>query len=88
VQTDALREALRPKGGEDAVEYAERVEAALEEHHRNTGERINRWCILPGEGPGSKIAWVLLIAADLALSDQLVGDLALACPRRPLVGSL
>jgi hypothetical protein len=40
VQTDTLREALRPKGGEDAVEYAERVEARLERHHKETGVRL------------------------------------------------
>ena len=38
MQTDALREALRPKGGEDAVEYAERVEAALEGGYSFVGE--------------------------------------------------
>ncbi len=50
-----LKDELRPKPDEDAVEYAERVEARLERHHKETGERLSVWSILPGEGPGEAL---------------------------------
>jgi hypothetical protein len=50
-----LKEELRARPGEDAVDYAERIEAALEQHHRKTGERISAWSILPGEGPAEAL---------------------------------
>jgi hypothetical protein len=50
-----LKDEVRPKPGEDAVAYAERVEARLERHHKETGERFSVWSILPGEGPGEAL---------------------------------
>jgi hypothetical protein len=50
-----LKEELRPKPGEDALAYAERVEARLERHNKETGERLSRWSILDGEGPGDAL---------------------------------
>jgi hypothetical protein len=50
-----LKDELRPKPDEDAVKYAKRVEARLERHQKETGERLSKWSILPGEGPGEAL---------------------------------
>jgi len=49
-----LREELKIRPDEGAVDYAERVEAVLEEHRRRsqTGERLTAHGTMPGEGPG------------------------------------
>jgi hypothetical protein len=46
-----LKEELKVGPDEGAVEYAERAEAALERHYRQTGERLSAWGTMPGEGP-------------------------------------
>jgi hypothetical protein len=47
-----LREELKVRPEEGAVDYAERVEAVLEEHRVQTGERLTAHGTMPGEGPG------------------------------------
>ncbi len=47
-----LREELKVQPDEGAVDYAERVEAVLEEHRVQTGERLTAHGTMPGEGPG------------------------------------
>ena len=47
-----LREELKIRPDEGAVEYAERIEAVLEEHRLETGERLTAHGTMPGEGPG------------------------------------
>ncbi|MEJ7872826.1 MAG: hypothetical protein WKF67_11265, partial [Rubrobacteraceae bacterium] len=47
-----LREELKIRPDEGAVDYAERVEAVLEEHRKETGERLTAHGTMPGEGPG------------------------------------
>ena len=46
-----LKEELKARDGEGPVEYAERVEALLEEHRRQTGERLTAHETMPGESP-------------------------------------
>lgn len=47
-----LREELRIRPDEGPVDYAERIEAVLEEHRVETGERLTGWSTMPGESPG------------------------------------
>jgi len=47
-----LRDELKIRPEEGAVDYAERVEAVLEEHRVQTGERLTAHGTMPGEGPG------------------------------------
>ena len=51
-----LREALRPNEGEDPIAFEERVNEVLEQHGQRTGEKIGRYGIMPGEGPGDVLA--------------------------------
>lgn len=56
-----LKEELKPKPGEDAVEYAERTEVALQRHHQETGECFRSHAVLPGEGPGEALARIKVL---------------------------
>jgi deoxyribodipyrimidine photolyase len=47
-----LKEELKVTPDEEPVEYVERAEAALDQHYRETGERLSVWSTIPGEGPG------------------------------------
>ena len=46
-----LKEELKVRPGEGAVDYAERVEAVLEKHRLETGERLTAHGTMPGESP-------------------------------------
>ncbi len=46
-----LRDELKIRPDEGAVDYAERVEVVLERHRLKTGERLTGWSTMPGESP-------------------------------------
>lgn len=50
-----LKDELKVRPGEGAVEYAERVDARLKQHHEQTGESIHSMAMLPDENPGETL---------------------------------
>lgn len=56
-----LRDELKVRPDEGAVEYAERAESALERHRQETGERLTVYGTMPGEGPGEVLARIKVL---------------------------
>ena len=67
-----LRDELKIRPGEGAVDYAERIEAVLEEHRVQTGERLTAHGTMPGEGPGEVLERlpVLKVADGIRSSER------------------
>lgn len=56
-----LKDELKVRPDEGAVEYAERTEAVLEQHYEETGERIHSMAMLPDEGPGETLERIKML---------------------------